>query len=99
MKLQKFLFLSMALAIIALTNSACVNQDTSLTSVSPNMSAEDVMTEDIEVHTAQKLIEKVPDSAEGYNKLAAVYIRKARETGDFSLKYKCSNCRQPGFRN
>ncbi len=85
MKLQKFLFLSMALTIIALTNSACVDQKASLASSSLNIPAENALTEDIEVHTAQKLIEKVPDSAEGYNKLAAVYIRKARETGDFSL--------------
>jgi tetratricopeptide (TPR) repeat protein len=75
----------MALAIIALTNSACVDQKTSLASSSLNIPAEDVLTEDIEVHTAQKFIEKMPNSAEGYNKLAAVYIRKARETGDFSL--------------
>jgi len=38
-----------------------------------------------EVTAAQKIIEKVPDEAVGYNKLAVAYIRQARETGDFSL--------------
>lgn len=85
MKLQKFLFLSIGLALVALTNSACVEQETSLASVSPDIPAENVIAEDIEVYAAQKRIEKMPDSAEGYNKLADVYIRKARETGDFSL--------------
>jgi tetratricopeptide (TPR) repeat protein len=85
MKLQKFLFLIIGIVFIALTNLACVDQETSLASGSPDIPAENMMTEDIDVHAAQKVIEKTPNSAEGYNKLAIVYIRKARETGDFSL--------------
>ena len=41
-----------------------------------------------QIEAAQKLIEKAPDAANGYNRLAAVYIRQARETGDFSLNSK-----------
>jgi len=40
---------------------------------------------DAEITTAQKAIEKSPNAAKGYNKLAVAYIRRARETGDFSL--------------
>ncbi len=43
---------------------------------------------DAEINAAQKLIEKMPDSAKGYNRLAVIYIRKARESGDFSLNAK-----------
>ena len=40
------------------------------------------------IRIAQELIEKMPDAAIGYNKLAVAYIRRARETGDFSLNTK-----------
>lgn len=40
---------------------------------------------DAEIAAAQKVIEKLPDAPNGYSKLAVAYIRRARETGDFSL--------------
>jgi tetratricopeptide (TPR) repeat protein len=40
------------------------------------------------IAAAQKTIEKAPDSANGYNNLAAAYISLARETGDFNLNSK-----------
>lgn len=40
---------------------------------------------DAEIAAAQKIIEKLPDAPIGYSKLAVAYIRRARETGDFSL--------------
>lgn len=40
------------------------------------------------VNTAQTLVEREPKSARGYNMLAAAYMQKARETGDFSLNAK-----------
>jgi tetratricopeptide (TPR) repeat protein len=40
---------------------------------------------DAEIAAAQKVIEKSPNASKGYNKLAVAYIRRARETGDFSL--------------
>jgi len=46
---------------------------------------------DAEISAAQKSIEKTPDSATGYNKLAGIYIRRARETGDFSLNSKAES--------
>lgn len=45
-------------------------------------------TADSEIGAILKLIEKMPDSADGYNQLAAAYIKKARNTGDFSLNAK-----------
>ena len=46
------------------------------------------LTGDAEIDAAQKVIEKMPNAANGYNILAIIYIRRARETGDFSLNSK-----------
>lgn len=43
---------------------------------------------DPEIDSALKLIEKMPDSPSGYMQLAIRHIRRARETGDFSLNSK-----------
>ena len=40
------------------------------------------------VIAAQNLVEREPKAASGYNMLAAAYMQKARETGDFSLNAK-----------
>ena len=40
------------------------------------------------VASAQSLVEREPKAARGYNMLAAAYMQKARETGDFSLNAK-----------
>jgi tetratricopeptide (TPR) repeat protein len=40
------------------------------------------------VVAAQNVIERDPSGAKGYNLLAAAYMQKARETGDFSLNAK-----------
>lgn len=67
-------------------SSACVEQPPTLVSASPNnVVAETTKTADADVTAAQKLIEQSPQSAKGYNLLAARYIRMARETGDFSI--------------
>lgn len=49
---------------------------------------------DAEINTALKLIEKMPDSPLGYNQLAILYIKKARETGDFGLNSKAETAVQ-----
>jgi tetratricopeptide (TPR) repeat protein len=43
---------------------------------------------DKRVQAAQAKIKKFPESASGYNQLAAAYMQVARETGDFSLNAK-----------
>lgn len=40
---------------------------------------------DPEVRSALAMIDKMPESAAGFERLASVYIRKARETGDFGF--------------
>ena len=75
---------------LAFGATGCVQTKPSLASVEPKTSAEAAkpaasnLTE-TQIATAQKLIEKSPNTAEGYNRLAAGYIRLARETGDFSI--------------
>lgn len=44
-----------------------------------------------EIAAALQLIERVPDSAAGYNHLAFLYIKEARRTGDFSLNTKAES--------
>ena len=43
---------------------------------------------DPEVAKAIAFINKVPDSAMGYDQLAVIFIKRARQTGDFSLNAK-----------
>lgn len=40
---------------------------------------------DSQIQKAEAVIKRAPDSADGYDLLAAAYLQKARETGDFSL--------------
>lgn len=85
---MKSLFIfTLFLALIALIGSACVEPKASQMSFSPNVEA-NTTAADKEISDAFNLIEKMPDSANGYNNLAVVYMRKARETGDFSLNAK-----------
>jgi len=39
---------------------------------------------------ATQMIERMPNSADGYNQLAAAYMQKARETADFSFNARAS---------
>lgn len=40
---------------------------------------------DTQIQKAEAIIKRHPDGPEGYNLLAAAYLRKARETGDFNF--------------
>lgn len=46
---------------------------------------------DTEISKILKFIEKTPGSVDGYNQLAAAYIKKARHSGDFSLNAKAES--------
>ncbi|MBV9958812.1 MAG: tetratricopeptide repeat protein [Acidobacteria bacterium] len=48
----------------------------------------DETTSDGQIQKAEAIIKRAPERPEGYNLLAAAYLRKARETGDFSLNAK-----------
>lgn len=45
-------------------------------------------TDNADINAALKTIEKMPESPDGYTVLAVAYIKKARQTGDFSLNSK-----------
>lgn len=70
--------------LMLLANGGCVKQEASKVentqSQPPAASAADA-----QIAQEQKIIETMPEAPNGYNKLAVAYIRRARETGDFSL--------------
>ena len=67
--------------------SGCIKQEASKIETTEN-SVSETSAADPEFAKAQKLIEEMKDSPVGYNRLAALYIKKARENGDFSLNGK-----------
>ena len=92
---NRILLFAAFLVLIALSNASCLQQDSSLAAAKPviadsapaeNSSFKSATGKQIEA--AQKIIEKSPDSTNGYLNLAAAYIRSARETGDFALNSK-----------
>lgn len=95
-KIKSFTLQSLAivgLIWLVLSGGACT-QNSSSASVKPqpieskpeNSAATSLTNEQFEA--AQKMIEKNPNSPNGYNSLAVAYIHSARETGDFSLNSK-----------
>lgn len=75
--------------LFILTFSGCVRQEASKIENSEKITVEN--SADPEIAKAQMLIEEMKDSPVGYNRLATIYIKKARETGDFSLNAKAEN--------
>ena len=88
MKKIKTNLLSLAVAAffgwLLFATGGCVKQDASKTESVKNPPAA-ISTVSSEIDAAQKTIEKMPNAANGFNQLAVAYIRRARETGDFSL--------------
>ncbi len=77
------------LLVIAFSTTSCINEEISQAeSVENKVMA---TAETAEIRNAQEVIEKMPDAALGFNKLAVAYIRRARETGDFSLNHKADS--------
>jgi tetratricopeptide (TPR) repeat protein len=81
MKIRSIILVTAALIFIA---SCSTNLSETPLSVVP-------VTVDSELDAAMRFIEKTPDSAAGYNQLAVLYIKRARETGDFSLNSKAED--------
>lgn len=91
-KITATLFSKSGLAIFGLfilTFSGCVKQEASKVENTEKFAVE--TSADPEIAKAQMLIEEMADSPVGYNRLATLYIKKARETGDFSLNGKAEN--------
>jgi tetratricopeptide (TPR) repeat protein len=92
---NRILLLTVILLFAALSTTGCIQQNSSLAAPKPVVSDSNpaekpapATTAAGQVEKAQKIIEKSPEAANGYNLLAAAYIRLARETGDFSLNSK-----------
>ncbi len=81
-------FIYAALCFVIATGASCSNQ----TASSPlSVTRTSAAPQDKEVVTAEEFIEKVPDSPIGYNRLAVVYIKKARETGNVDFNSKAES--------
>ena len=85
MKRNKILLLALFVFTLGVFTS-CVTQEAS--KVENPKPATSETAETAEIREAQKIVKEMPDSIIGYNKLAIAYIRRARETGDFSLNSK-----------
>lgn len=88
-RISQNLFSNINLAIvglIVLAFSGCVKQEAS--KIEPPAKASVEASVDPDFAKAQKMIEEMSDSPVGYNRLASLYIKKARENGDFSLNSK-----------
>lgn len=85
---QKLLskFGSAIFILSALTFSGCIKQEASKVETPEKTAVE--TSADPEFAKAQKLIEEMSGSPVGYTRLASLYIKKARENGDFSLNSK-----------
>ncbi len=87
MKINLLNLTACAILLFAIVlSSACFSKSTSKAKGVENSTVSNAET--AEVRNALELIEKMPDAALGYSRLAVAYIRSARETGDFSLNTK-----------
>lgn len=80
-------FIITAFIILAFINGACSSKTSEVTvkAAEENVSLDAA---DKEINSVLKIIEKSPDLPLGYVQLSTLYIKKARETGDFSLNTK-----------
>ena len=79
------LFIIFAAFFLFTACSSGVKEPNTVQASSQNLPSD---TSDKEVNEVLKTIEKMSDSPMGYTQLAAVYIKRARSTGDFSLNSK-----------
>ncbi len=85
MKRNKILLFALFVFTLSVFTS-CVTQEASKVETPKPAASETAET--AEIREARKIVKEMPDSIIGYNKLAIAYIRRARETGDFSLNSK-----------
>lgn len=71
-----------------LLSTACIRENAASAGSSEESSA--ATAETAEIRAAKELIEKAPNSPQGYSRLAVAYIRQARETGDFKINEKAN---------
>lgn len=83
--LTSALILVLAAALGACSTQLAESPDAAVVANTPLASG------DNEVDAALRYIEKVPESSTGYNQLAVLYMRRARQTGDFSYTTKAES--------
>jgi tetratricopeptide (TPR) repeat protein len=74
--------------LIAAFSGACSSAKSEKPSIQTTSANSSNEAEDADVKSALKVIEKAPDAPDGYTALAVAYIKRARQTGDFSLNSK-----------
>lgn len=86
-------------AIIAVVRFTATQSDLTEKSVPPKTVAltSRATAADRQIQKAQNLIEKSPAEAKGYNFLCAAFMKKARETGDFSFNAKAETALNRSF--
>ncbi len=85
---QIFIIFTAFFLLIFIFGSACssvVKEPNTVQASSESLPAD---TNDKEISDVQKIIARMPDSPAGYTQIAAIYIKRARATGDFSLNAK-----------
>ncbi|MEP6903750.1 MAG: tetratricopeptide repeat protein [Actinomycetota bacterium] len=83
-----FIIIFAAFLFFICINSACspkTSDPNTVKAANGNLLTEST---DAEINEVLKIIEKMPDSPTGYTQLAALYIKRARSTGDFGLNSK-----------
>ncbi len=81
-------FLILSILILSLIGGACSPKNIEPNKVEASNKNLTKDSTDAEINEVLKLIEKTPDSPKGYVQVASIYIKRARETGDFSINSK-----------
>lgn len=81
-------FLLFCLLVVSVFNVGCGYQQPERVIASSNFDPVDTAPGDLLMQKAQAMIAKSPDAPAGYTHLAILFVKRARETGDFSLNSK-----------
>lgn len=81
-------YAGLMMVFLTLIANACSNRWEKTEKVEASNDTLVIETGDTAIKDALKIIERFPNSPRGYVGLAAVYMKKARESGDFSLNSK-----------
>ena len=90
-----FIGIVVALIVMAVSKTAASRPEAGL--LQPFKTNQATVT-DRNIKAAQSVIEQQPDDPAGYNMLAASFMQKARETGDFSLNARAEESIKHSFR-
>jgi tetratricopeptide (TPR) repeat protein len=89
-----FIGVIIALLITAISKTKASPESSLLQPVSSNQAT----AADKQIQSAQSAIQKMPEEPRGYNLLAAAFMQKARESGDFSLNTRAEESLKYSFK-